>query len=217
MERGGSAAPGETADTDAWACDALEVLAGVPGVARVGLALSEGGGRQHRFTSDDRGTDGGLDWCQIDAYDDVPLNDVVRTGKPVFGSREELAGRFPDFVERQQGTPHVAFAVLPLCAGGQVLGGAVLYFATPQRFPESQRTELRGLGERLGQQLRRAQPADGRTWASLREEPVPDGARVAVRAVPPDLSAVADVRQEVTRTLEGWASTTTSSPPRCCA
>ncbi len=54
-------------------------LVALPDVARVAVALTEGGGRRLRFCSVRRGegppTE--LDWCHIDAYDDVPLN--VRT------------------------------------------------------------------------------------------------------------------------------------------
>ena len=56
----------------------------LPGVARVGLALTEGGGRRLRFVADREGDAADeLDWCHIDAYDDVPLTAVVRDGEPV--------------------------------------------------------------------------------------------------------------------------------------
>lgn len=208
MDRGADAAADAMTDTDTWALDALGVMAGVREVSRVGLALSEGGGRQHRFTSDDRsttgGSTGGLAWCQIDAYEDVPLNSVVRTGQPVIGSLAELEQRYPAFAERQRRTPYLSFAAVPLCAAGQTLGGVVLYFDTPQAFPTIQRAELRGLGERLGQGLRRAQLGERRTWASLADEPVPTGARVAVHPVRADLAAVGEVRQAVSRELGEW-------------
>ena len=192
------------ADTDAWARDALGRLAGLSGVSRVGLALSEGGGRQHRFTADDRDTDGGLDWCRIDAYDDVPLNHVARTGAPVFGSLDDLEERYPTFAERQRRTAYVSFAAVPFVAAGQLLGGFVLYYDTPQPFPAPRRAQLCELGEHLGRDLRRAQVGEGRTWTSLAGEPVPPGARVAVHQVPQDLSAVGQTRSLVSDTLAGW-------------
>ena len=64
-----------------WARAALASLSDVPAVRRGGLALTEGGGRRLRFTASDR--DGGrVDWCHIDAYDDVPLNTAIRRAKP---------------------------------------------------------------------------------------------------------------------------------------
>jgi anti-sigma regulatory factor (Ser/Thr protein kinase) len=204
VDRGADAAAGTLTDTDSWALDALEVVASVPGVSRVGLALSEGGGRQHRFTSDDRGATGAPTWCYIDAYEDVPLNSVVRTGEPVIGSLDGLEERYPAFAERQRRTPYLSFAAVPLCAAGQTLGGVVLYFDTRQAFPPAQRTELHRLAERLAQNLRRAQVSESRAWASLADEPVPPGARVTVHPVPPDLSAVGQVRAAVSRELGEW-------------
>ena len=61
----------------------LADLVALPGVGRVGFALTEGGGRRLRFTASDRSDDARVDWCHIDAYDDVPLTSVVRTGVPV--------------------------------------------------------------------------------------------------------------------------------------
>src|SRR3954447_24174487 len=88
-------------DLDDVACLLLGGVAGWPGVARVGFALSEGGGRRLRFTSSDRLDDGGPDWCHIDAYDDVPLTLVVRTGESVLGPLDALAPRFDGFVAGQ--------------------------------------------------------------------------------------------------------------------
>lgn len=104
----------------------LADLASHPGVVRVGLALVEGGGRRLSFTASDR--DGPVvDWCHIDAYDDVPLNTVVRTGTRLAGAWPDLAGRFPDFVARQVDGPATGLVAEPLLVHGQVLGAVLAY------------------------------------------------------------------------------------------
>jgi anti-sigma regulatory factor (Ser/Thr protein kinase) len=100
------------AAVDAAARRALTDLDRADGVHRVGLALVEGGGRRLVFTASDRGQDD-LTWCYIDAYDDVPLTAVVRSGVPIAATLTELGGRFPDFVARQQGTATVAVVAVP--------------------------------------------------------------------------------------------------------
>jgi anti-sigma regulatory factor (Ser/Thr protein kinase) len=193
--------PGVLLDTDAWAREALALLADQPGVRRVGLALSEGGGRRHRFTASDRADDAGLEWCHVDAYDDVPLNTVVHTGHPIAGALRDLEGRYPAFVEQQRGTPFVAVAAGPLVAAGQTLGGFVLYLDDAAAVRPA---DLRELGERLGATLRGAQGTERRMPGTLAREPVPPGARVGVHEVPPDLRAVADARRFLRDTLAGW-------------
>jgi len=170
-------------------------------VRRVGLALSEGGGRRHRFTASDRVDDTGLEWCHVDAYDDVPLNTVVRTGTPVTGALDDLAQRYPSFVEHQRGTSFVAVAAAPVVAAGQTLGGFVLYLDDVRAV---RRADLQDLGERLGASLRRAQGTETRMPSSLANEPVPPAAQVAVHAVPPDLRAAAGARRFLRDTLAAW-------------
>src|SRR4029079_17907331 len=88
-----TAVGGPGAGTEAWVRSALDVLSRGPAVRRVGLALVEGGGRALSFTASDRDHSGTTDWCEVDAYADVPLNNTVRSGKPITGSLAELAGR----------------------------------------------------------------------------------------------------------------------------
>lgn len=172
---------------------------------RVGLALAEGGGRRLRFTASDRTPEeGGVDWCHVDAYDDVPLNTAVRTGKPVLGVLGDLRGRYAQFVERQRGTPTVALAAVPITSTGNALGGFVLFFDGPQAFDFGQRRGLNRLGEELGEALRRAQRGEARSSASLSTVPVPDGALVADRNVVSDPSAVREARRFLRETLRGW-------------
>src|SRR5690349_24708847 len=76
---------------DAWVRSALTQLGEVPGVYRTGLALAEGGGRRLLFCASDRDNNRKVAWCEIDAYEHVPLNHSVRTGEAVAGSLEDLA------------------------------------------------------------------------------------------------------------------------------
>ena len=92
------------ADVDRVAREALEHLLDLPDVCRVGLALTEGGGRRLRFTASDRDPAQGVDWCHIDAYDDVPLTTAVRTGEPVVGGLDDLDDRYAELVDRQRST-----------------------------------------------------------------------------------------------------------------
>lgn len=189
-----------------WAEDALASLGGLPAVRRVGLALTEGGGRRLWFTASDRApAEGGVDWCHVDAYDEVPLNTAVRTGKPVLGALGDLHGRYAQFVERQQGTPTRALAAVPIISSGNALGGFVLFFDQPQPFDFSQRRGLYRVGEELGEALRRAQRGEVRSSASLASEPVPDGALVAHHDVVSDLSGVREARLFLRGTLREWA------------
>lgn len=188
--------PGVLVDTDAWTRDALALLTGLPGAARVGLALTEGGGRRHLFTASDRPD---LDWCHVDAYEDVPLNTVVRTGSALAGTLRELADRYPEFVDRQRGTSYVAVAAAPIIAAGQVLGGFVLFLDEPVDLGP-----LDEVGRLLGEGLRRAQGAEHRVLPSLADEPLPSGARVAVHRVGPELVEAAVARRFLTGTLARW-------------
>lgn len=204
MHHTGAPAPGRVQDTDAWARDALAFLSDLPGVLRVGLALTEGGGRRQRFTASDR-TGGHVDWCHVDAYDDVPLNTAVHTGRPVVAALDDLDERYAGFVDRQRGTGTVALAAVPIAASGQTLGGFVLFYAQPQAFDGRQRSRLAVVGTELGHRLRRAQRADGRSAITFADEPVPAGARAAVHEVAPDLAAVGAAREFLGRTLAAWS------------
>ena len=188
----------------AWTQQALELLGQLPGVHRVGLALTEGGGRRLRFTANDRDNRDGPAWCHVDAYDDVPLNAVVRTGQPVAGTLDDLDERFAAFVSNQRGTSTVAVAALPIVGAAQTLGGFVLFFDVPQTFDRGQRQALDQVGSDLGATLRRAQRGQSRADASLPDQPVPDGAVAAVHDVPGSAASVAEARRFLRRTLDDW-------------
>lgn len=191
------------ADGDTWVRSALVRFGQVAGVRRAGLALAEGGGRRLLFCASDRDNDRRVEWCEIDAYDHVPLNHSVRTGEAVVGSLDDLAGRYPAFTDRQTSTTR-ALASLPIFAAGHIQGGYVLFYDTPQRFDRPQLTGLQDLGSRLGADLRRAQRTTVHTSRSLDDEPVPNGALAATHSVAADPRAVAAARHFVLGTLAAW-------------
>ncbi|WP_353352734.1 ATP-binding protein [Intrasporangium sp. DVR] len=190
-------------DADTWVRSALARLGQVPGVHRVGLALAEGGGRRLLFSASDRDNERRVDWCEVDAYEDVPLNHSVRTGEAVAGSLDDLAGRYPEFIGRQSPTTR-ALASVPILAAGHIQGGYALFYDTPQRFDRPRLTELEALADRLGADLRRVQRATTHASRSLDDAPVPSGALAATFSVTADPRAVAPARHHVRRTLSGW-------------
>jgi anti-sigma regulatory factor (Ser/Thr protein kinase) len=187
-----------------WADEALAVLTALPGARRVGLALVEGGGRRLQFTASDR--DGSAQpWCEVDGYDDVPLNSAVRSGQPVIGAIADLAERYPGFVALQSGTPYLGLAAVPLVAADEVVGGFVTYFDQPQRFDLGQRRALTRLGTDLGAGLWRAQRAGVRRPARSTEDALtPAGAVVAVHEVVGGPRSVGEARAFLRGVLRDW-------------
>ena len=139
---------------DEVAATLLTDLAALPGVRRVGLALSEGGGRRLRFTASDRGRGGAVEWCHIDAFDDVPLTLVVRTGEPVMGGWESLDPRFHEFVSGQPVEVR-ALAAVPLPGIGSPIGGLVLFLDEEWAFDDAQRALLEATARRVADAVRR--------------------------------------------------------------
>ncbi|WP_051549207.1 ATP-binding protein [Nocardioides sp. URHA0032] len=163
---------------DSVASAALRELVGIPGVRRAAIALSEGGGRRLRFRSSDGGA-----WCHIDAYDDVPLTTVVRTGRPLLDHLDGLRAQFAGVVERQRADGTVALAALPLPGRHSPIGGVVLYFDVEQAFDAPQRGLLDAVAHRIAESVRRVRSAvahdDLTQRATLRLE---DDPRAAGRA-----------------------------------
>jgi len=188
----------------AWARAALATVNELPGVHRAGLALPEGGGRRLRFTASEGANHERVEWCYIDAYDDVPLTTAVRTGTPVCGALDQLDARYADFVERQRGTATVAVAAVPLVAASRTIGGIVLFFDQKQEFGTLQRLELTRVGEDWGAKLRRAQRAGARPATDTSEERPRPGSSTAVHDMAADPVAVSESRKFLRRTLEGW-------------
>lgn len=157
-------------DVDAVARRVLRELVALPGVSRVGIALNEGGGRRLRFLSSDDSEGATPAWSHIDAYDDVPLTTVVRTGEPVVGDLDALGGRFAALVEWQRRAGTRALAALPLLGGGAPIGGLVVYFDRPQDFAPSQRGLLDAVARRTSEAIRRVRAVTGRAPAEAAAE-----------------------------------------------
>ncbi len=132
----------------------LTDLTALPGVRRVGFALTEGGGRRLRFTASDRSHHDGVDWCHIDAYDDVPLTSVVRTGEPVLGGRDALDPRYDEFVSRQPAEV-LALAAVPLPGIGSPIGGLVVFLDEEWAFDDAQRRLLEATARGAAEAVRR--------------------------------------------------------------
>jgi anti-sigma regulatory factor (Ser/Thr protein kinase) len=189
---------------DDVASSALAELLALPGVRRVGLALSEGGGRRLRFTASDRDNRRSVDWCHIDAYDDVPLTTVVRTGEPVLGALEDLDRRYAAFAERQRGQGVAAVAALPLPGSASPMGGIVLFYDEAPAFDASHRTVLDGAAAGLATRLRATQASTPRDLSALADRPAAAGSLVADLVVDGDPRAVGTVRSWARTTLQTW-------------
>ena len=187
------------------ACSLLTDLLALPGVHRVGFALTEGGGRRLRFASSDSLSEEALDWCLIDAYDDVPLTAVVRTGEPVLGSMDQLEHRFRDVVARQREDGTEALAVWPLPGNSTPMGGIVLFYDAPQAFPDTHRGLLETAARSASEAVRRVRGGDrsdgDAAWAA--DEEADDGERASV-LLASDPRSVGIARGFLRETLAGW-------------
>lgn len=160
---------------DAFVREALASLLDLSGVVRVGLAVTEGGGRRLLFTSSDRLAGDSLEWCAIDATAEVPLTLAVRESRSTVGVLDDLASTFPDFVTGQREAGVAGVAAVPLLATGRALGGVILYVEEARAFADlrdrAEAGELRSRGERIGARLaelrathrRLPEPAEGDT------------------------------------------------------
>lgn len=144
---------------DEVATSLLTDLVALPAVRRVGFALTEGGGRRLRFTSSDRLASGAVEWCHIDAYDDVPLTRVVRTGETVMGDVGSLDERFHEFVAGQPDEVR-ALAAVPLPGTGSPIGGLVVYLEEAWSFDDAQRRLLEATARRVADAVRRIRAGD---------------------------------------------------------
>lgn len=155
------------ADVDGIVRSVLRDVAVLPQVRQVGLGLVEGGGRRLQVVTSDSDLSGALPWSHIDAYDDVPLTAVVRTGEPVLGPLAELDKRFADTVLRARDRASVSLAALPLPGAGSPIGGLLVLFAGAQSFPAEQVQLLEATARRTAEALQRVR-------ASRRRLPTPE-------------------------------------------
>lgn len=193
---------GAAADVDRLAGAALDDALALPDVVRAGLAITEGGGRRLRFTA--RAESGAsTDWCHIDAYDDVPLTAVVRTGEPVAGSLDELESRFPGVVAKQRTAAVAALAAIPLPGSGSPVGGLVLFYDQPQVFDDAHHRALAARAASVADAWRQARTTAPRRGERLADQVGTDG-QVASTEVEADPRAVGGARRFLRRTLVDW-------------
>ena len=176
----------------------LTDLAALPGVGRVGFALSEGGGRRLRFTASDRSDHDSVEWCHIDAYDDVPLTSVVRSGEPVLGDRGSLDPRFDDFVSGQPAEVR-GLAAVPLPGIGSPIGGLIVFLEEEWAFDDAQRGLLEATARRAADAVRRIR-VDGRDLHDDDPDPTGDGT-VSARIVLEDDPRAAGIARRFLRTF----------------
>lgn len=160
----------DATDVDSVARAVLRGLMAMPGIHRAGIALTEGGGRRLRFLSSDSADQGAPSWCHIDAYDDVPLTVVVRTGEPVLGDLDDFEGRFAGLIATQRGVGTVALAAMPLAGIGSPLGGLVIFYDRHQDFAREQCDELTVIARVTAEALRRVRGRAGRAPADAAAE-----------------------------------------------
>ena len=191
-------ADAETLDDVARAV--LTAVVGAEGVARAGLALEQGAGRELRFVSSDPEAIGtnGVRWCEIDGMADVPLARAVSTGVPVLlPTVAALQQRYPHLADRQVRLGTRALAALPMLAGPERLGGLLVAFSKPQAFDVHERASLAALASQAAQAVHRAQerqrgdaPAERTAHlASVLPSGERDGFRRLARQLPADRTA----------------------------
>ena len=154
-------------DLDEVARRLLSGLTALDGVRRAGLALTEGGGRRLRFITSDTvaeaggGEDVALDWCHIDAYDDVPLTAVVRTGESIIRPRDAMDRRYASFVDHQPAEV-LGIAAVPLPGTGSPLGGLILYLEAAWEASDQERRVLDSVTQHTADAVRRGRAVSAR-------------------------------------------------------
>lgn len=202
-EGSGPVALATAADVDAVARAALGELLALPDVRRAGVALVEGGGRRLRFLpASAAGTS--PDWCHIDAYDDVPLTGVVRTGVVVLGGLDSFGGRYAALVATQREAGTRALAVLPLTGVSTPVGGLIVYYDCEQDFGTAQREALGALAQHVSDAVRRVRARSVAVPSGSTEREVETSAQAASLTLEDDPRAAGVARRFLRETLARW-------------
>ncbi|MBC2961251.1 ATP-binding protein [Nocardioides deserti] len=194
-------------DVDQVTRAVLAVVAGGPSVLRAALALSEGGGRRLRFVDSARAADqADLDWCHIDAYDDVPLTAVVRTGEAVCGGVDGFSGRYADFLQDLRDRGVAALAALPLPGTGSPIGGLLVYLDDRSALDDRRIATLTSIARRASDAVRRVRLVSGRQGSdAVPQEPaVPEGALTTSVLLEGNPRATGAARRFLREHLRAW-------------
>lgn len=191
---------------DEVAAVSLRFLMSLPGVVRAGIALAVVGGRQLRFLSSDAASlEPPLPWCSIDAYDHLPLNDTVRTGRDVVLDPVGFARRYPDLFGNQGDAAPRSVVALALRSGERRLGGLLVYRELAEPAPDLELVAdftARVVGALLA--VARSAPDGpvelGCDQASAEERP----REVVHRRLPADETGPGAARRFLRDCLEGW-------------
>jgi anti-sigma regulatory factor (Ser/Thr protein kinase) len=198
-------------DDDTIARALVRELLALPHARRVGVALVEGGGRRLRFLpasqadpASEESAQESAQWCHVDAYDDVPLTGVVRTGALVSGDLDSLAGRYAALVatEREAGTR--ALAAVPLPGPARPIGGLLVYYDRSQDFDAEQLEALTALAQHAADAVRRLRVRAVAAPAGADEDAGGAGAQTCTLALDDDPRAAGVARRFLRQTLTGW-------------
>ena len=190
-------------DVDTVARALARELLALPDVQRVGVALVEGGGRRLRFLPASR-TDSSADWCHIDAYDDVPLTGVVRTGAVVTGDLDSFGGRYAALVSRQRDAGMVALAAVPMPGATTAIGGLLLYYDRSQEFDAVQLEDLATLARHGSDAVRRVRARGVASPAGPSRAEIGASTQTATLTLDDDPRAAGVARRFLHRTLADW-------------
>ena len=191
------------ADVDAVARAVLGELLALPHVRRAGVALVEGGGRRLRFLPASA-AEPPAGWCHIDAYDDVPLTGVVRTGVVVCGDIDSFGDRYVELVATQRESGTRALAVLPLQGATTPIGGLVVYYDSEQDFGTEQRDGLSVLARHAADAVRRVRARGATAPVGPTQAEVGGSAQSASLTLDDDPRAAGVARRFLRETLGAW-------------
>ncbi|HEU5044058.1 MAG TPA: ATP-binding protein [Nocardioidaceae bacterium] len=202
---------GRARRVDEIATIALRWLTELRGVVRAGFALPVVGGRQLRFLSSDGATvEGTAMWCSIDAYDRLPLNDAIRTGRNVvLDSPDDFAREYPELFAAQADDAPRRVVALALRAGEQRLGGLLLYRDRELADPTAELAILDGLAADVAGALLAARSPAGGPVELVCEQAAEGGTpgeplEAAHLVLPADETAPGLARRFLRGTLRDW-------------
>jgi anti-sigma regulatory factor (Ser/Thr protein kinase) len=184
----------------------LRTLVGLDGVVRAGLALPVVGGRQLRFLSSDAERLGPPpQWCLIDAYDSLPLNDAVRTGRDIVLETPAVFGHaYPELAAHQRESGVRSVVALALVAAGQPVGGLLVYRDSELTAMTAEAIEtLRALAGHVAAALAAAHDVDAASGDDV-SSAAGNGGSTVHSTLPADATAPGAARRFVARTLESW-------------